>query len=200
MLLGAAGVGAATAFAFLTSRAGKRPPTRVDRVVRKHVRRRRHPVGDAIAFVLTLPGLPVLYMPASALIAHQLRRRGATGGSAVMASTIASFAAHHLVKVFVVRARPPSQRSKANALEAFPSGHTTPVTAVALTTAWVLGREGIGSAARILPIALGLPTIVGATRVYLDRHWTTDVLAGWALGTAVSAAADLLYELRRDRA
>src|SRR5688500_1892962 len=176
LLLGAAGVGAATAFALLMSRAGKRPPTRVDRAVRRRVRRRRHPVGDAMAFVLTLPGFPVLDMPASALIAHRLRRRGVAGGSAVMASTIASFAAHHLVKVFVVRARPPSQRGKANALEAFPSGHMTPVTAAALTTAWVLGREGIGSASRMLPIALGLPAVVGATRIYLDRHWTTDVL------------------------
>lgn len=37
------------------------------------------------------------------------------------------------------------------------------------------------------------PLLLGFTRVYRDRHWASDVLAGWIAGTAVAAASALLY-------
>jgi len=36
----------------------------------------------------------------------------------------------------------------------------------------------------VLTLSVLLTLIVGITRVYLGVHWPTDVLAGWAVGSA----------------
>ena len=39
--------------------------------------------------------------------------------------------------------------------------------------------------------------LVGLTRLYLDVHWTTDVIGGWAVGLFVAAVTAALYERLR---
>jgi undecaprenyl-diphosphatase len=39
----------------------------------------------------------------------------------------------------------------------------------------------------VVLMAIGLTLLVGATRIYLGVHWTSDVLAGWAAGAAWAA-------------
>jgi undecaprenyl-diphosphatase len=104
------------------------------------------------------------------------------------------------VKFWVRRRRPPSQRGEKNYLEAFPSGHTTPVTAITLTAAYVAARERLAPASRLAPAALATAAVVGATRVYLDQHWATDVAGGWALGGIVAALCGAYYDARERRA
>jgi membrane-associated phospholipid phosphatase len=80
----------------------------------------------------------------------------------------------------------------------FPSGHTSAGTAVALVLGYALAREGISRRVG-LGVAIISPLLVGVSRVYVDRHWASDVLGGWILGLALSAAVCLLYELMRLR-
>ena len=50
--------------------------------------------------------------------------------------------------------------------------------------------------------AVGIPLITGLCRIGLGVHWTSDVVAGWLLGTATTAAtawAYLTWQNRRRR-
>ena len=64
----------------------------------------------------------------------------------------------------------------------FPSGHTSAAFAVAS----VVAQEGTvhwPHAARfVTPASYGLATLVGVSRLYKDRHWTSDVLMGAIVG------------------
>ena len=50
-----------------------------------------------------------------------------------------------------------------------------------------------------IAVASIVPLVVGASRVYLDVHWTTDVLGGWSVGSLVAALSAGVYERVRDK-
>jgi undecaprenyl-diphosphatase len=58
----------------------------------------------------------------------------------------------------------------------------------------VLIREG-ASAGVVVPLAVALPIASGLTKLYLDKHWLTDVLGGYLLGATIAASAAAGYEL-----
>jgi membrane-associated phospholipid phosphatase len=83
----------------------------------------------------------------------------------------------------------------------FPSGHSAGSVAGYGLMAYCLGLRWPGRPRRLaLVFGLGLVVLViGFSRIYLGRHYLSDVLAGFALGTAWLALCVLVLETLRAR-
>jgi undecaprenyl-diphosphatase len=93
------------------------------------------------------------------------------------------------------RRSPPPERHEPSK-QSYPSGHALQTSAMALTTGYVLLREGLAPRWSLAP--LGLASLAaGAGRLLLDRHWTSDVLGGYLAGVALGASCAGVYELQR---
>ncbi len=82
------------------------------------------------------------------------------------------------LKYAVDRHRPSGRHARSNA--AFPSSHAANAFAFAVVIARRWRRWGVA-----LP-AFALAAVVGYSRLYLDRHWLSDVVAGAVLGAAIA--------------
>lgn len=91
------------------------------------------------------------------------------------------------LKQLVDRARPGAQLrfDAPDATPSFPSGHTSMTAASAGLLVW-LAWPHLGRAARAGTVAgaLLVSLTVGASRIYLGYHGTTDVVAAWLVVTA----------------
>jgi undecaprenyl-diphosphatase len=133
-------------------------------------------------------------MPASALISGVLFRQGVGARAALplFASLTSELASRLFDRLPPNRKPPPGHPNQQK--PSFPSGHANETTAVTFTTAYVMAREDKMAAGPAFAIAALLSIASPASRLYLDRHWTTDVIAGWCLGGAIAAASAAIYE------
>ena len=132
--------------------------------------------------------------PVAALAGFYFWRRGRpAAAAAVIGSSVASAALSHLFEVVMPPRRPPPGRHKPSE-PSFPSGHSLETMSVAMTLAYVMTREDVVSGRVALPAALAVTVASGMGRLYLDRHWASDVIAGWLAGMAVASTAASLYE------
>lgn len=98
------------------------------------------------------------------------------------------------IKHLVDRARPTIEAVAATLGPSFPSGHTSTAAASWAAFALVAGRWwGRRAWPALAGIAVGIAVAVAASRVLLDVHWLTDVLAGLALGWAWFAACAIAF-------
>jgi len=87
------------------------------------------------------------------------------------------------VKQLSDRVRPTFNPAAASLGPSFPSGHSATAAAFYATAALLLGRwRGRRARAVLTGLAAGIAVAVAASRVLLDVHWLTDVIAGLALG------------------
>jgi undecaprenyl-diphosphatase len=104
---------------------------------------------------------------------------GTAARAAVLETAIALVPVNLVVeglKRVTFRARPDGSRRRSNA--AFPSSHAANAFAVAL----VLARRW----RRLWPVCFALALAVSLSRIYLDRHWLSDVIAGAVLGAGLA--------------
>ncbi|MDB4877855.1 MAG: hypothetical protein JWM41_4301 [Gemmatimonadetes bacterium] len=195
-------VGAAGLFAFIARGVATRRSQRLDERARAWTQARRTAGVDVAVKPVTLLSLPLLVMSATAALVWWLHRDGREAAARTIALTpLVAGVAGQSFTTFLAQRNPPDvgESPTGEVTEAsFPSGHTTGVTAEALAIAYVLQQEGLSTT----PVAAALiawPLLVGVTRVYRDRHWLSDILAGWTAGIGVAAAAALLYRLTATR-
>ena len=98
------------------------------------------------------------------------------------------------IKQLLDRVRPTFNPIAAHLGPSFPSGHSTAAAAFYAAAALILGR-GASPRTRALLAggAAGIAVAVASTRVMLDVHWTSDVIAGLALGWAWFAVCSIAF-------
>lgn len=190
-----AGVSGAAAAAFGVLAARSLEPRTIlgDLRLRSRIPRYGRKTGKiAVPFGYLGKEWPVVSM-AALTCARLLRenRRSAAGATAF--ATFAAIAASHIFDAALPQKTPPPGR-RAPTDPHFPSGHALHSTSLLGIAAWVLSREGladrrvIGAGAGILALGLGFDRLVQ------DRHWTSDVVAGWLAAISIAALAAAGYE------
>ena len=163
--------------------------TKLDRRIAKAVARNTSPAVERPARLLTWAADEhVLYVVAAGLWlaarAGDERERRQTDHLAL--SVVATAILPHLLKRLIDQERPDRSMvhgrrhgipRSGKAYDAFPSGHAMHVGAVASAVSWAYPWSA--------PIAWGIGGLIAATRIVLLAHWTTDVLAGLAMGALV---------------
>lgn len=141
----------------------------------------------------------LLAVVAASLLLVRAHRR--TLALLIVAATAGTWLLVNWGKLAIERARPPAiDRVVQASGYAFPSGHAGQGVALycgLAVVAWlVTDRAGVGVAAVVGGAAIAIA--IGCSRIYLGVHWTSDVLAGWAL--AISWLALLVAMTRVWRA
>jgi undecaprenyl-diphosphatase len=164
-------------------------PTQPDIAIAKQISDRTSPYVEEIAEALTWGADEHIICALAAAWWLYCRHRSArdrTDSSHILLTTAAVTLLPHLLKSIIDQRRPDRLMVRAHLrgvpfsgkpLDAFPSGHAIHVGALA-------------SAATVLPPAKrNLVWSIGAglvlTRIVLLAHWTSDVIAGLAVGAAV---------------
>ena len=98
------------------------------------------------------------------------------------------------IKDLMHRARPALNPAAASLGPSFPSGHSSTAAATYAALALILSR---GRSARVRALligaAAGIAVAVAASRVLLDVHWVSDVIAGLCLGWAWFAICAIAF-------
>ena len=102
-----------------------------------------------------------------------------------------------VIKMIVQRARPSSELLTI-ATHSFPSGHATMATAMSLAVYLIFVKRvhSIGFQTVLLIGCIVWPVIIAFSRVYLNVHWLSDVIAGIGLGLFWVTLIVLIFRLK----
>lgn len=113
----------------------------------------------------------------------------------VAAAPWLAWAGYAGIRSVLPRERPPGIAGFHESASSFPSAHATTSAAVCCTIAYVLWREHLVPPPLALAIAIVPPLCIGLSRLYIDVHWSTDVVGGWCVGIIVATISSAIYRL-----
>ena len=145
----------------------------------------RTPWGDTLMIAATMAGDAPLLVVVVVVSCGWLVWKGAGYSARFLGSTtMGGFLLVYVIKN-VTRIPRPAELYQGVVQWAFPSSHATMAVVVYGFLALLCGRE-LEPGRRWLPGALAilLAATIGFSRLYLGAHWLSDVVAGYALGTA----------------
>jgi membrane-associated phospholipid phosphatase len=165
------------------------PLERLDQATAREVQAARRPALEGVMRGATSVGRPPVV--AAGLAAVALLDLAGGGGWGTVRLAVVTLAGTNLVvealKRSVGRPRPDGERRPSNS--SFPSSHA----ANAFALACVLARRW----RRGLPLFLALALVVAFSRMYLNRHFLSDVVAGALIGATWAWVASRWLPLRR---
>lgn len=99
---------------------------------------------------------------------------------------------------YVLAIERPAQSLVGTVGYSFPSGHANMVTILCLSAyIYIFSKaESVHKRKVMLALMIFIPFIVGVSRVYLNAHWVSDVIAGWFFGI-LWVALPLAYHFSR---
>src|SRR5712671_8212857 len=161
--------------------------TAINRAVRKRIHPRRSAALRSAAKGMSYLAGPHAYPFVAAALGLLINRKKGEGGVAPIAASFGALAVDNGTRLFVHQRRPPKAGSHHGRNRyAYPSGHTTAATAIAIACAGEISdllsyreREVLWTAVAAISIS------VGWSRLYLDEHWIDDVFGGWMSGIAL---------------
>jgi undecaprenyl-diphosphatase len=161
----------------------------LDWTVARGVQDARRPALEDVMHQATAFGRPVVVAGGLAIVLAADLASG--GGWSTVRLAVTALAGTNLVvealKRAIGRTRPDGERRRSNS--SFPSSHA----ANAFALAWILGarwRRGI-------PVFFALALLVAFSRMYLNRHFLSDVVVGALIGVICARAAAVWLPLRR---
>jgi len=144
--------------------------------------RAAHPWTRSVVDSLTFFGSIWFFVPVSLLTPYLLYRRGFDRYAIeLLISMGGGFALNQLLKFCFHRPRPSTALLHQYGLS-FPSGHAMMSMAFYGCLAWLAVQYGRRWGVGVVLVVFCL--LIGLTRVYLHVHYPTDVVAGFAAGTA----------------
>lgn len=156
-------------------------------------------VHGAFVWITTLGGIMAMRLLALAGAAFLWWRGHRRVSAGVLVVPVVADLLFHVAKRLFERQRPLGLGGRVDTSYSFPSGHATVSVAVCGALAYVFWREGLVGRSVALAFAVLVPLLVGASRVYLNVHWATDVLGGWCAGLVIAALSVALYDQHRRR-
>ncbi len=155
----------------------------------EEAREMRSPALDRVMSASTSFGEPWVLAAATALVALKWKVSGRNADITTgLLGVVGGGVVNQILKLFFHRDRPALKLRRAHASGySFPSGHAMTTLATYGTFAYLVGRRGgqtgHHAAALVWAPVLLLCALVGSSRVYLEVHYPTDVVAGWAAAT-----------------
>jgi membrane protein DedA with SNARE-associated domain len=148
---------------------------------------RTHWLDEIARTVTNLGALPVVGTAVALCTAALLLRRRTIEALALLAGSLLTWAAVHVVKPAVDRPRPSGSLVDTTG-ESYPSAHAAYVVAwVAIAVVLTRTVPGLGRTAVAIVAAVVVAVVVAITRVYLRAHYLSDVLGGAGLAATIFA-------------
>lgn len=158
------------------------PPWAWDRAALSLFARLRNPALDDFFLAVTWAGSLYLLMPITAVMVFRLLRQGQPRSAWLLSiSVVGASLVAHIMKLLLARPRP-DLHAALTAMPAdasFPSAHTAQITAFVVATLSLRSRR---HALWTALIGMAFITAVGLSRIYLQVHYASDVVAGGLLG------------------
>ena len=167
----------------------------VDIAVRDWVMQNRTAGGTLVFRGITLLGAKELLVPLGLLVGWYLFRESRKEGW-ILIVIFCALASAEFVGVLkrVYRVPRPEGGIERSMGLSFPSGHSAGSAALLIFLGYVAVRHRV-SPWIVAPVVAVTVLLVGMSRVYLDVHWSSDVIGGWIIGAVFGVGSCALYEL-----